>query len=113
MYRHHKVSHLVSADQVAQLNVPYILMHMRGNPKTMQQLTQYTDTCLEVGQELQAQADAAITAGIEPWRIILDPGASCRQQCYTDAAGRTLTLMCIMLPGLMCIALACFALNDL
>lgn len=60
--------------QVAQLNVPYILMHMRGNPSTMQSMTQYTDTCLEVGQEMQVQAQAAISAGIEPWRIILDPG---------------------------------------
>lgn len=40
----------------------------------MQQLTQYTDTCLEVGQEMQVQAQAAVDAGIEPWRIILDPG---------------------------------------
>ena len=56
--------------------MPYILMHMRGNPKTMQRLADYTDTCLEVGQELQAQAEAAMAAGIEPWRIILDPGAS-------------------------------------
>ena len=58
------------------MKVPYILMHMRGNPKTMQRLTDYTDTCLQVGQELQAQAEAAMAAGIEPWRIILDPGAS-------------------------------------
>ena len=60
--------------QVAQLNVPYVLMHMRGDPTTMQQLTTYSDTCVEVGQELQAQAQAALDAGIEPWRIILDPG---------------------------------------
>lgn len=62
--------------QVAELNVPYVLMHMRGDPKTMQRMTDYTDTCLEVGQELQAQAEAAMHAGIEPWRIILDPGKS-------------------------------------
>ena len=43
----------------------------------MQSMTQYTDTCLEVGQEMQVQAQAAISAGIEPWRIILDPGAYC------------------------------------
>lgn len=40
-------------------------------------MTQYTDTCLEVGQEMQVQAEAAMNAGIEPWRIILDPGAYC------------------------------------
>lgn len=67
--------HDTVAWQVAQLNVPYVLMHMRGDPSTMQRMTGYTDTCLEVGQELQAQAEAAMSAGIEPWRIILDPGA--------------------------------------
>ena len=62
--------------QVAQLNVPYILMHMRGTPETMQQYTQYEDTCREVGQEMQQQAQKAIDAGIQPWRIILDPGGT-------------------------------------
>ena len=52
-------------------------MHMRGDPSTMQSMTQYTDTCLEVGQEMQVQAQAAMDAGIEPWRIILDPGTYC------------------------------------
>lgn len=52
-------------------------MHMRGTPETMQQLTQYEDTCREVGQELQQQAQKAIDAGIQPWRIILDPGRNC------------------------------------
>ena len=60
--------------QVAHLNVPYILMHMRGTPETMQQHTKYSDTRLEVGQELQQQASKAVAAGIEPWRIVLDPG---------------------------------------
>lgn len=67
--------------QVAELNVPYVLMHMRGDPTTMQSLTDYTDTCLQVGQELQAQAEAAMAAGIEPWRIILDPGAATAPVC--------------------------------
>ena len=40
----------------------------------MQQLTHYSDTCVEVGQELQVQAQAALDAGIQPWRLILDPG---------------------------------------
>ena len=57
-------------------------MHMRGDPSTMQQLTQYTDTCLEVGQEMQVQAQAAMDAGIEPWRIILDPGARFFKQVF-------------------------------
>ena len=67
--------------QVADLNVPYILMHMRGTPQTMQQHTQYSDTCMEVGQELQQQANKAVDAGIEPWRILLDPGLQGMQPC--------------------------------
>ena len=36
--------------------------------------TAYEDVCVEVGRELQSTAAAAIAAGIEPWRIIPDPG---------------------------------------
>lgn len=43
-------------------------------------MTQYEDTCLEVGQEMQVQAQAAMDAGIEPWRIILDPGERERER---------------------------------
>ena len=62
--------------QVAELGVPYIMMHMRGDPGTMQSAdnTTYQDVCVEVGRELQSTAAAAIAAGIEPWRIIPDPG---------------------------------------
>ena len=70
--------------QVADLNVPYILMHMRGTPQTMQQHTQYGDTCKEVGQELQQQANKAVDAGIEPWRILLDPGLQGMQPCTSS-----------------------------
>ncbi len=58
--------------------MPYVLMHMRGDPTSMQSLanTAYDDVCAEVGDELQIRAEAAINAGIEPWRLILDPGKS-------------------------------------
>ena len=61
---------------MAELGVPYIMMHMRGDPGTMQSAnnTAYEDVCIEVGRELQSTAAAAIAAGIEPWRIIPDPG---------------------------------------
>ena len=63
--------------QVAELGAPYVLMHMRGDPATMQRRehTAYADVCAEVGAELQATAERAIGAGVEPWRIVLDPGA--------------------------------------
>ncbi len=63
--------------QVAGLGTPYVAMHMRGEPATMQapERTAYADVCADVGAELAAAAERAVAAGIEPWRIILDPGA--------------------------------------
>ena len=57
--------------------MPYVLMHMRGDPTTMQlpANTEYPLGTVEgVADELRAAADRAMAAGIEPWRLILDPG---------------------------------------
>lgn len=61
---------------VARLGVPYVLMHMRGTPQTMQnkENTRYSDVCADVASALQESGEAAVRAGIEPWRLILDPG---------------------------------------
>ena len=62
---------------VAAMGVPMILMHMRGNPKTMQALTNYTknDGVLSgVVTELMARSQAAEAAGIPRWLQVLDPG---------------------------------------
>jgi dihydropteroate synthase len=59
---------------VADLGVPIVLMHMRGNPRTMQQLIDYQDLMGEITAFLQQRAAAAIAAGIEPTRIAIDPG---------------------------------------
>lgn len=59
---------------VAKLGVPIILMHMRGTPRTMQQLTHYTDLIGEIYQFLEQQITAAIAAGIEHFKIAIDPG---------------------------------------
>lgn len=59
---------------VADLQVPIVLMHLRGTPKTMQQLTDYEDLMSEIRSFLQVRAAAAIEAGILPNRIALDPG---------------------------------------
>lgn len=57
---------------VAELGVPYVLMHMRGEPKTMQDNTQYEDIVTEVWDFL-AQKNAQLTAlGVKD--VILDPG---------------------------------------
>ena len=59
---------------VAKLNVPIVLMHIRGNPKTMQSLTDYQDVVQSVKEFLTTQVDKAIAAGIERDKIIIDPG---------------------------------------
>lgn len=59
---------------VAQLDVPIVLMHRRGTPKTMQQLTEYQDLIGEIYQFFQQQIAAALSAGIKSSQIIIDPG---------------------------------------
>ncbi len=58
----------------ARAGVPVILMHMRGEPSTMQQHIQYDDVVSEVGRELTAFRDDAIQAGIDAAQILVDPG---------------------------------------
>ncbi len=59
---------------VAQLGVPIILMHIRGTPQTMQQLTNYGDLIGEIYQFLASRIEDAIASGIDRSRIIIDPG---------------------------------------
>lgn len=57
---------------VAELKVPYVLMHMRGTPQTMQSLATYTNITTEVIDELAAQVAKLRSLGAVD--IILDPG---------------------------------------
>lgn len=50
------------------------LMHMRGEPGTMQQQPEYGDVVAEVADFLKQRATAAMAAGIAPERIVIDPG---------------------------------------
>lgn len=59
---------------VARLGVPVVLMHIRGTPKTMQQLTDYENLIGEIEAFFEARINAAIKAGIGRDQIILDPG---------------------------------------
>ncbi len=59
---------------VASLGLPYIAMHMRGTPQTMQSLTDYEDVVAEVRDYLTARADYMISQGMRRENIILDPG---------------------------------------
>lgn len=58
----------------AELDIPVIIMHMRGEPTTMNQLDQYQDVTLEVIEELQQRIDATLQAGVKPENILIDPG---------------------------------------
>lgn len=70
-------------DTVAALRAPYILMHMRGTPKTMQSLTQYADVTADVVAELSAPLHRLQLKGVSD--VIIDPGfgfAKTPQQNY-------------------------------
>lgn len=62
------------AKVVAAAEVPWVLMHWRGHSRDMQALARYGDVVADVREELSRRADAALTAGVEPGRIVLDPG---------------------------------------
>lgn len=59
-------------ETVAQLKVPYIMMHMRGNPQTMQSLTQYDDIVKEMIFYFSERIQKARSFGISD--IVIDPG---------------------------------------
>jgi len=63
-----------AVDAVAHSHCGLCLMHMQGEPGTMQQNPQYDDVVAEVAQFLHARVDALRAAGIATNRIVLDPG---------------------------------------
>lgn len=58
----------------ADLGCEVVLMHMRGEPRTMQADPQYADVAAEVRDYLRGRAEAAAAAGVARERIWLDPG---------------------------------------
>jgi dihydropteroate synthase len=58
----------------AELGCDVVLMHMQGEPRTMQAAPRYDDVVAEVTAFLAARAEAAIAAGVARERIWLDPG---------------------------------------
>jgi len=58
----------------ARLKVPVCLMHMQGQPRTMQLAPSYQDVVSEVMAFLSERAAAAIDAGVAQQHILLDPG---------------------------------------
>jgi dihydropteroate synthase len=63
-----------SLDVAAALGCDVVLMHMQGEPQTMQAEPHYDDVVAEVAAFLAARAEAAMAAGVARERIWLDPG---------------------------------------
>lgn len=59
---------------VAELGVPICLMHWRAPSAAMDEFTHYDDVVAEVSHHLLWRRDEAVTAGVEPDKIVLDPG---------------------------------------
>jgi dihydropteroate synthase len=61
-------------EAATELALPVCLMHMQGEPETMQVNPGYTDVVTEVLQFLLLRAERCMAAGIEREQIIIDPG---------------------------------------
>jgi dihydropteroate synthase len=58
----------------AELGVPVCLMHMQGEPRTMQQDPRYVDVVRDVADFLQQRYQACVAAGIPNDQVVIDPG---------------------------------------
>lgn len=63
-----------AVETAAELDCDLILMHMRGEPGTMQDNPCYDDVVAEVTRFLMERVEAALDAGVRPERISIDPG---------------------------------------
>ncbi|WP_201591605.1 dihydropteroate synthase [Psychrobacter fozii] len=63
-----------AAELAAKLDIPVMLMHMRGEPTTMNDLAQYDNVIDDVSTELGARIDEVISIGVKREKIIIDPG---------------------------------------
>jgi dihydropteroate synthase len=90
---------------IARRDVPVILMHMRGEPKTMQENPQYGNVIAEITDELAACIDFARSCGVRENRIIIDPGIGFGKRLQDNLAilrdlGSLRSLGCPILIGL-------------
>ncbi|TNF97981.1 MAG: dihydropteroate synthase [Gammaproteobacteria bacterium] len=92
-------------EMAVQLQVPVCLMHMQGEPRTMQDNPQYDDVVADVRDFLSARVDAVIQAGLPSNQIIIDPGfgfGKTLEQNYQLLAGMSAlsTIGCPILAGI-------------
>lgn len=74
---------------VAKLQVPIILMHRRGTPQTMQQLTDYEHLIEDILGFLRQQINAALASGISREHIAIDPGIG-----FAKTVSQNLEILC-------------------
>lgn len=58
----------------ARADVPVVLMHMTGEPKTMNEDPRYEDVAAAVYDDLEARIEACVATGVDRRRLIVDPG---------------------------------------
>jgi dihydropteroate synthase len=75
----------------SELGVPVCLMHMQGEPRTMQAAPQYDDVVADILSHLGERVDVCVAAGIPRERLLIDPGFG---------FGKTLTHNLALLRGL-------------
>ncbi len=75
-------------EAVAASNCGLCIMHMQGDPRTMQQSPQYVDVVQEVRRFLEERTSALEQAGIAPKRVVLDPGFG-----FGKTAGQNYTML--------------------
>ena len=63
-----------SPETVARLGCRVVLMHMQGEPRTMQMAPHYNDVTAEVSAFLMGRVEAAMAAGVARENILIDPG---------------------------------------
>jgi dihydropteroate synthase len=66
----------------ARRRLPIILMHRQGSPKTMQDAPTYGDVTAEVADFLKSRRTLAVESGIEPGKILFDPGIGFGKDVY-------------------------------
>ena len=71
---------------MARLTVPYVAMHWRGHSVDMAALARYDDVVADVCRELGDRLRAAADAGVDPARVVLDPGLGFAKEAEHDWA---------------------------
>jgi dihydropteroate synthase len=59
---------------VAESSAPYVVMHWRGHSADMAARAVYDEVVADVARELRQRVEALVTAGVDPRRLVLDPG---------------------------------------